>query len=243
MEFIFKHLSLASSTHERMERKDDLEIPYDALREAVVNALCHRAWQQDASTIGVAIYDNRVEIENAGRFPASLSPQRLAEETSKYDNTSLPPNPDIANVMFIGGLIENWGRGISMMNTECEKAGLSKPQIIDNGFMVKVVFTRPQKDVRTPAGHQSDTSGTPARHQSEKVSKALYKLIATMGDEWYSAKELREKMGFKSKSSFIKNYLGPAQKEGFIQLEDMMNPQTPNQRYGLTEKGRQMLKK
>ena len=57
------------------------------------------------------------EIENAGWFPATLSPQRLtAEEASANDNTSLPPNPDIANVMFIGGLIEHWGRGLSMMN-------------------------------------------------------------------------------------------------------------------------------
>ena len=43
MDFFFKHLSLAGSTHNRIEREDELEIPYDALREAVVNALCSRA--------------------------------------------------------------------------------------------------------------------------------------------------------------------------------------------------------
>ena len=130
MDFFFEHLSLAGTTHNRLEREDELEIPYDALREATVNALCHRAWQQEASSIGIAIYDDRAEIENAGRFPATLSPQRLtAEEASANDNTSLPPNPDIANVMFIGGLIEHWGRGLSMMNNKCKNAGLPKPQI------------------------------------------------------------------------------------------------------------------
>lgn len=84
-------------------------------------------------------------IENAGRFPATLSPQRLtAEEASANDNTSLPPNPDITNIMFIGGLIEHWGRGLSMMNNKCKNVGLPKPQINDNGYMVKVIFSRPQ---------------------------------------------------------------------------------------------------
>jgi len=244
MDFFFKHLSLAGSTHKRMEREDNLEIPYDALREAVVNALCHRAWQQEASSIGIAIYDDRVEIENAGRFPATLSPQRLtAEETSKNAKTSLPPNPDIANVMFIGGLIEHWGRGLSMMNDECDKAGLPKPQIIDNGFMVKVVFARPKNGEGTPVRHQLSTSKTPVEELLNEIPAAILRLIGAIGDNWYSAKELREKMGFKSKSSFIKNYLGPAQRDGIIQLEDSKNPQSPNQRYGLTEKGKQILKK
>ena len=243
MDFFFKHLSLAGTTHQRMERKDDLEIPYDALREAVVNALCHRAWQQEASTIGIAIYDDRIEIENAGRFPASLSPQRFsADETTNNSNTSLPPNPDIANVMFLGGLIEHWGRGLSMMNKECEKVGLPKPQIIDNGYMVKVVFARPKGIDRTPGEHQSNTSQTPAEFSSEKVSIAILKLIQVIGNNWYSAKELRDIMGFKSKSSFIKNYLTPAQRANLIQLEDAENPQSPNQRYGLTEIGKQLLK-
>ena len=153
MAFFFKHLSLSGKTHGRIVREDELEIPYDALREAVVNSLCHRAWQQEASRIGIAIYDNKIEIENAGRFPANLSPLTLTKEEEDNDtHTSLPPNPIIANVMFIGGLIEHWGRGLSMMNNECERVGLPVPRITDNGFMVKVIFKRPSAD-----GYKKDT--------------------------------------------------------------------------------------
>jgi len=96
-----------------------------------------------------------VEIENAGRFPATLSPQRLtADEVSSNDNTFLPPNPDIANVMFIRGLIEHWGRGLSMMSNKCKNVVLPKPQIKDNGYMVKLVFARPKVGERTPVEHQ-----------------------------------------------------------------------------------------
>ncbi len=238
MDFFFKHLSLTGTTHNRIEREDALEIPYDALREGVVNALCHRAWQQEASTIGIAIYDDRVEIENAGRFPATVSPRLLEADD---DNTSLPPNPDIANVMFIGGLIEHWGRGLTMMSKECEKAGLPKPEIKDNGFMVKVTFARPRNVNRPEAEHRLNTSQTPVEYQFDNISLALVTLIRVIGENWYSAKELREIMGFKSKSSFIKNYLRPAQYFGIIQLEDTENPHSPNQRYGLTEKGKLIL--
>jgi len=239
MDFFFKHLSLSSSTHKRMEREDNLEIPYDALREAVVNALCHRAWQQEASSIGIAIYDNRVEIENAGRFPATLSPQRLAaEEISKNDNTSLPPNPDIANVMFIGGLIEHWGRGLSMMSNECENAGLPKPQIIDNGFMVRVVFARPvNKGIRT-AEEQLENSNRTVEEQLNRISSPLKRLIIAIGKNWLTGQELRDKMGYKSKGSFWTNYLSPAIEKGLIALENEESPKSPIQRYGLTELGR-----
>lgn len=242
MDFFFKHLSLASTTHKRMEREDNLEIPYDALRESVVNALCHRAWQQEASSIGIAIYDNRVEIENAGRFPATLSSHLLSiENTSNNNNTSLPPNPDIANVMFIGGLIEHWGRGLSMMNNECVQAGLPKPQIIDNGFMVKVVFTRPIiKDKRTGT-EQSENSNRTVEEQLNNISSFLKRLIIALGEDWLTAKELRSKMGYKSKGSFWKNYINPAMEKGIVSLDNKISPKSPTQRYGLTEYGREIL--
>jgi len=249
MDFFFKHLSLAGSTHNRIERDDNLEIPYDALREATVNSLCHRAWQQEASTIGIAIYDDRVEIENAGRFPANLSPRRLAEqEISQNDYTSLPPNPDIANVMFIGGLIEHWGRGLSMMKSECKKAGLDEIQITDNGYMVKVVFIRPninekttvkeqQENSRTTAEQQQNNSRTTVEQQLKDISLSLRRLITAIGEDWLTGKELRDKMGYKSKSSFWHNYISPAIENGIIALENEESSKSPNQRYGLTALG------
>lgn len=129
-----------------------------------------------------------------------------------------------------------------MMNDRCKNAGLPKPKINDNGYMVKVIFSRPKDGERTPVEHQLDTSWTPVEEQIGEVSPALLKLIEAIGNNWYSAKELRERMGFKSKSSFIKNYLNPAQSTGIIKLEDSENPQSPNQRYGLTEKGKQIFK-
>ena len=126
MSFFFKHLNLSGTTHNRLIREDRLEIPYDALREGVVNSYCHMNWGYESATVGIAIYDDRIVIENAGRFPARISPNRLLREEDEHrKNTSMPPNPVIANVMYIGGLIEHWGRGLSMMARECEEVGFA----------------------------------------------------------------------------------------------------------------------
>ena len=321
MAFFFKHLSLSGTTHGRIRREDELEIPYDALREAVVNSLCHRAWQQEASTIGIAIYDDRIEIENAGRFPANLSPLALTKEEEDNDaHTSLPPNPVIANVMFIGGLIEHWGRGLSMMNNECERVGLPIPRITDNGFMVKVIFKRPsangishsehklntsrtqeelkkntvkgqndtvspeknildfnkdtvgaQKDtvnrekdtvrarkdtVKDTVEHQLSTGRIPVIDQKDtcltlkeyqlkekktlvgKREKQIIKIINIIGEDWYSAGELSEALGHKSKNTFIRNYINPMLESGLLVKYNLDNTNASNQRYRLTVKGK-----
>lgn len=45
-------------------------------------------------------------------------------------------------------------------------------------------------------------------------------------------------MSFKSKTSFRQNYLNPAIKFGLITLENPDKPNAPNQKYGLTLKGK-----
>lgn len=42
MSFIFKHLSLSGVT-DTLERNEQLEIPYKAIRESIINSLCHRS--------------------------------------------------------------------------------------------------------------------------------------------------------------------------------------------------------
>ena len=153
MAFFFKHLNLSGTTHHRIVREDELEIPYDALRESVVNSLCHMNWGYEVVSVGIAIYDDRIEIENAGRFLVRISPDALMhEEEEHHSNTSLPPNPVIANIMYLGGLIEHWGRGLSMMARECERVGLPTPTFYQNGTIVKIIFARPKDTDKDTVG-------------------------------------------------------------------------------------------
>lgn len=246
MAFLFKHLMLSGTTRNRIHREDELEIPYDALREAIVNAYCHMAWQYASASVGVAIYDDRIVIENAGRFPVRISPMQLMREEENGDeNTSLPPNPVIANAMYLGGLVEHWGRGLSMMARECERVGLSAPSFSDNGGIVHVVFQRPQPDSkkhsRSTVEVQLKSDGGRAGLQPMSYSKSIMALVNVIGEEWFTSQELRDLMRFKSKSTFRQNYLNPAIKEQLVTLENPDKPNAPNQKYGLTLLGKALL--
>ncbi len=90
MSFFFKHLSLSGSVNEII-REENLSVPIIALRESVVNALCHRQYRTPGGSVGIAIYDDRVEIENVGAFPMDISIEKL-----KSNHRSEPQNPLIA---------------------------------------------------------------------------------------------------------------------------------------------------
>ena len=48
------------------------EFPPAALREAVINSLVHADYTQQGAPLRVAIFDNRIEIDNPGGLPPAL---------------------------------------------------------------------------------------------------------------------------------------------------------------------------
>ncbi|MDT8287165.1 MAG: ATP-binding protein, partial [Elusimicrobiales bacterium] len=112
------------------------EYPLDALREAVVNAVCHRDYLSRAQT-QVRIYDSELVVMNPGGLPGGLS---VAALTEKHE--SLPRNRLIAKILYYAGLIERWGSGIAKMVGACSAAGLPAP-VFDAGQGFSVSFKKP----------------------------------------------------------------------------------------------------
>ncbi|MDE5585677.1 MAG: winged helix-turn-helix domain-containing protein [Muribaculaceae bacterium] len=76
-------------------------------------------------------------------------------------------------------------------------------------------------------------NGTP-----KKYPQSCIKLIVIIGEDRWTLYDMLEILGLKSRPSFIKTYLNPAIKEGLVTLENPNKPNAPNQRYGLTTKGK-----
>lgn len=93
MAFIFKHLSLSGTT-DTLEREEHLTIPYKAIREGILNSFCHRDYRTAGGSVGIAIYDDRVEIENPGAFPHDWDIEKM-----KSEHCSEPQNPLIATIL------------------------------------------------------------------------------------------------------------------------------------------------
>ena len=139
MAFFFKHLSLSGKIV-GFKREEHLEIPAEALREALINALCHRQYEKYNLTIGIAIYDDRVEIENPGMFPPQITLSKIKESHGSY-----PYNPLIAEVLFKTSYLENWGSGVHRIVEACRKQNVPDPVWSMSGGYVTVTFRREVK--------------------------------------------------------------------------------------------------
>ncbi len=136
--FSRRHLPLAAKIMpDKVERVEKFLIPFDAIREALLNALCHRDYSNHTGPIGLAIYDDRMEIFNEGGLLQGISLEKIKSGFSK------PRNPLIANVLYRCNMIERWGRGIQEIIQSCMTAGDPEPQFQVDTLEFKVLFRFP----------------------------------------------------------------------------------------------------
>ena len=117
------------------EREDDPLYPPLALREALANALCHREYALGGGSVAVAVYDDRLEVTSSGRLHFGLTPADLLR-----GHESLPWNPLVAQVFYLRGIIETWGRGTLKMVEWMNRAGLPRPEFEEQPGAVVVRF-------------------------------------------------------------------------------------------------------
>ena len=108
-------------SYEGIQRIETLPIPREALREALLNAVVHKAYES-LTPIQIAVYDDKLEIFNCGYLPENWTIENLMGS-----HRSRPYNPDIANAFFRAGEIETWGRGIERIINGCKAAGCPEP--------------------------------------------------------------------------------------------------------------------
>lgn len=135
---------------DRFDRIDEPLYPQPATREAIANALCHRDYSIVGGSVGIAVYDDRLEVTSAGALHFGLTPERLFES-----HESMPWNPLIARAFYRRGIIEEWGRGIARIVEQTKLAGLAVPEIEDASDSVTVRFRNkrfipPQRGNRGP---------------------------------------------------------------------------------------------
>jgi predicted HTH transcriptional regulator len=113
----------------------------------VINAVAHADYAQRGAPIRIAIFDDRLEIENPGLHPFGLTVPDLEHDISKLRNRV------IGRVFHALGLIEQWGSGIQRMTAACREAGLPDPRLeeIATRFPQWTPQIRPLIDTAKPA--------------------------------------------------------------------------------------------
>lgn len=138
MKFVLRSIRRGAKI-EGLYRKDFYELPPEALREAIVNAVAHRDYRQHAY-IQVSVSPSMVEIVSPGSLFDGLTKEEMLAGKSKLRN------PILADVFHKMGIIEKWGTGLRRIFSRCEKAGIESPVVNVGGSTVSFIFLRKKNE-------------------------------------------------------------------------------------------------
>ena len=114
----------------------EYEVPYAAVREAVVNAVAHKNYASKSS-VQVMVFIDRIEVWNPGGLPEDLTVDQLGEP-----HPSIPRNRLLCEPLYLARYIERAGTGTIDMIRVCKNAGLPEPEFINKGERFVIILWR-----------------------------------------------------------------------------------------------------
>ncbi len=176
---MLKHINLGAEIN-GLVRTDAYELPVEAIREAIVNAVTHRNFL-DRACVQVAVYDDRVEITSPGMLYGGLTIEQIKEGGSKIRNRC------IAEVFGRMKIIESWGTGIKRMFGSCREYGIREPELLEIGDSFRVNLYR-------PSYKKSDKSSPKSSPKS--LNPTQRKIIAmVLREPWITQVSIAESLG------------------------------------------------
>ena len=139
-----------------MQRREIPEIPREAVREAIANALCHRDYTT-GTAVEVNVYMDFVEVVSPGLFPEGDAPEN---HLAGGDGGLKQRNPGIAQALFRSGMIEQYGTGIPRIKRYCDAEGV-KFSYRQTANTTVIRFDRPGAQVIEELPSGAESTGRP----------------------------------------------------------------------------------
>lgn len=243
MRFIQRNIAMSYEIRDGGPRRTDIwQYPLDAVREAVVNAICHRDYTSTGN-VQVRIFDDSLEVWNPGLLPPGLSIRDL-----KRRHDSRPRNKLIASALFLAGVIEQFGQGTIKILRLCREAGIPAPEFEERGssFVVRFRKTASIKSQRVGPERPESQPESATQETTQSATQStdpVIRLLNCLAQRAMSAGELRSTLKLRHRPTFRANYLHPALAEGLIEYTLPDKPNSRLQRYRTTAAGRQLLVK
>ena len=188
VELIYLKYMRAKITYVGMQRKERYFVPEAALRESLLNALCHTQYNYGVP-IQISVYEDRLYIANCGCLPESWTVESLMRK-----HASKPYNPNIAYVFYLAGFIESWGRGIEKICEACKKDDLPIPEFTVNPGDIMIKFTAPEDRVVHAPGKVTERV---TERVTEKENEVL---VLLQVDPGYTYADMAEKLSVSRKT-------------------------------------------
>ena len=242
---VLKSKYLISPIHyEGLQRIEPLEIPEDALREAIFNAIIHKDYT--GAHIQMKVYNDRVVLWDEGTLPMGWTIDNLLQK-----HNSKPRNRNIAEIFYRAGFIESWGRGIDKIVNGVRDSGLPAPKFEYDCGGIRVTFFRntslqDSKDGAMARGQGSrqgprpETSDQVSNQVSDQVSDQVLKVLGLCKNAAKLA-QIGRALGMNSRVYVKRKYVNPLLESGLLEMTIPGKPTSSQQRYRTTAKGLQLL--
>ena len=190
MTFIKQYLPLRYQFTGELARKEIPELPYEALREALINAVVHRDYFEKGANVIVEIFADRIEITNPGGLVKGLTPEN-------FGKISMLRNPGIANLFQRIDYIEKMGTGIERIRLALKTAKVAPVQYEFNPVYVKAVFPRPKdKTPKIQGTKQGENGEKVGRKWGENISRNESSILdEIVNDPNVTTKIMSDKIG------------------------------------------------
>ena len=133
--FVISKMESSFSMEYGPRRKEVLEVPQEAIREIILNAIVHRNYHINGPS-KIAIYDNRIEVFSPGGFPGPIDVSNLKKGLTYIRNNV------ICKVFREAGYIEKLGSGFITLFCCYERANLPIPKVIEGENYIKCILPR-----------------------------------------------------------------------------------------------------
>lgn len=194
---------------EGMQRYESLEIPKEAMREILYNAIAHKDYT--GADVQMHVYNDHIEVWNEGELPDGY------DEAVLYGkHSSKPRNRHIAGTMFKAGFIDTWGRGFKKIRDGFEKAGMPMPKVENfcGGVQVSIERTKFVKMTNVA----SDVASGVVSVSQVQLTDRQKKIVALIKENRFiSAHEMSEVLSVVHRT--IQRDLSDLQKKGILLRE------------------------
>ena len=224
-------------------RVDVPEISIEAMREAIINAFCHRDYY-DPDYVHIAIFKDRVEIRNPGGLYGDMTIEKMLR-----GNVSKRRNPLIADLLRRIHMVEAWGRGMRLI---LENAPDVKFREIADIFIAD--FDRPSfaKMVEEPTGKDATTTKEtilntinkqPESRPESRPESIAMRVLFLLKNGPMAKTALSAELGQKEISGQLNKVIRLLVADKTIEYTIPKKPSSRLQQYRLSPKGKAMLDK
>jgi len=144
---VWEEMRVAAVVKE-LVREEKSEYPSFAVREALVNAVCHRDYRLTGRRIEIRLFDDRMEVVSPGGLPGYITVDNIVEE-------HFSRNPRLVNGLFQWGFIEELGLGVDRMIEDMLSAGHPMPGFKDTPYSFTVTLKNTRVRRAVPAWESS----------------------------------------------------------------------------------------